>query len=67
MGRETVLTSVLWVEGQFPVFKSVRGQENGPLPPVNKDIESLGSALNRTYQGIPWKLTHLAQVLGWLE
>lgn len=42
MGRETVLSTAKWEEGQFPTFTPVRGVESGPLPPVNKDIPGNG-------------------------
>ncbi|ROW08257.1 hypothetical protein VMCG_03282 [Cytospora schulzeri] len=43
MGRETVLTSVTWDEGEFPVLMNVSGQENGwAMPPANKDIGGPG-------------------------
>src|SRR5687767_5438158 len=32
MGRETVLTTVTWGKGQWPVFTPVRGEMEGPLP-----------------------------------
>lgn len=43
MGRETILTSVTWEEGQWPVFSPVRGEMAGPLPP--KDITVPGEDL----------------------
>ncbi|KUI69714.1 Non-reducing end alpha-L-arabinofuranosidase [Cytospora mali] len=47
MGRETVLTSVRWDEGEFPVWKNVSGQESGwAMPPTNKDIEGSGPFIN---------------------
>lgn len=42
MGRETVLTPVTWPEGEYPIFDAVDGTEIGPLPPINKDIDSAG-------------------------
>lgn len=43
MGRETVLTSVTWADGEFPVWTNVSGQESGwALPPANKDIGGPG-------------------------
>ncbi|KZV77673.1 glycoside hydrolase family 43 protein [Peniophora sp. CONT] len=42
MGRETILTPAAWPEGEYPILDVVNGAERGPLPPVNKDIESNG-------------------------
>ena len=42
MGRETILTPVAWPEGKYPIFDVVNDTQNGPLPPVNKDIRSDG-------------------------
>ncbi|KAL3471160.1 glycosyl hydrolase [Aspergillus californicus] len=43
MGRETILTPVIWEEGEWPVIEPVRGVMRGPLPakqevenPINK-------------------------------
>ena len=33
MGRETVMTTVTWEEGEWPVFEPIRGRMSGPLPP----------------------------------
>lgn len=47
MGRETVLTSVTWDEGQFPVWTNVSGRESGwALPPANKDVGGPGPFIN---------------------
>lgn len=42
MGRETILTTAQWNEGEFPTFTPVRGVESGPLPSTNKDIPGVG-------------------------
>ncbi|KAI0092356.1 arabinofuranosidase [Irpex rosettiformis] len=42
MGRETILTTAKWEEGQFPTFTPVRGVENGPLPRINTDVSGSG-------------------------
>ncbi|EIM92579.1 arabinofuranosidase [Stereum hirsutum FP-91666 SS1] len=42
MGRETILTTAKWNEGEFPTFTPVRGVESGPLPSINKDISGDG-------------------------
>lgn len=42
MGRETILTTANWNEGEFPTFAPVRGVESGPLPPVDKNIPGIG-------------------------
>lgn len=43
MGRETVLTSVTWDEGKFPVWTPISGEMSGwPMPAVDKDIGGSG-------------------------
>lgn len=43
MGRETVLTSVTWEEGQFPIWTPISGQESGwAQPPEDKTIPGPG-------------------------
>ncbi|KAI4603952.1 hypothetical protein KJ359_000074 [Pestalotiopsis sp. 9143b] len=43
MGRETVLTSVTWEEGEFPIFTPISGEMSGwQLPPEVLDIPGSG-------------------------
>jgi beta-xylosidase len=43
MGRETVLTPVVWEEAEFPVFTAVSGEMSGwQLPRVNLDVDGVG-------------------------
>ncbi|KAF2228993.1 glycoside hydrolase family 43 protein [Viridothelium virens] len=47
MGRETVLTSVTWASGKFPVFTNVSGTETSwPLPPSDLSIPGSGPFIN---------------------
>lgn len=43
MGRETVLFSAKWDEGEWPVLDPVRGEMSGwPLPPTSRDVPGDG-------------------------
>ncbi|KAF7531361.1 hypothetical protein G7054_g8969 [Neopestalotiopsis clavispora] len=43
MGRETVLTSVTWEEGEYPVFSPISGEMSGwTFPPEDLDIDGDG-------------------------
>lgn len=41
-GRETILTSVTWDEGEFPVFAPVTGKISGPQLPERPHIKGDG-------------------------
>lgn len=44
MGRETVMTPVIWPEGEFPIFTPVSGEESGwQFPPRNLNVDGEGS------------------------
>ncbi|KAK3937883.1 glycosyl hydrolase [Diplogelasinospora grovesii] len=43
MGRETVMTSVTWANGEFPIFSPINGKMSGwPMPRPNLDIDGPG-------------------------
>ncbi|KAJ9151208.1 Beta-xylosidase [Pleurostoma richardsiae] len=43
MGRETVMTSVSWPKGEFPIWTQIQGKMSGwQLPPAKKDIRGIG-------------------------
>ncbi|GJJ12973.1 hypothetical protein Clacol_007220 [Clathrus columnatus] len=42
MGRETILTSVTWKDGEWPVFDPARTIEQGPLLPTDLQISASG-------------------------
>jgi hypothetical protein len=43
MGRETVLTSVSWPSGDWPVFTPIKGKMTGwTMPATDKDIRGEG-------------------------
>lgn len=62
MGRETILTTAKWNEGEFPTFTPVRGVESGPLPSINKDISGDGYVSLSEYRHSTTQ--QLVQVLG---
>ncbi|KAL4904336.1 hypothetical protein BDW74DRAFT_168384 [Aspergillus multicolor] len=43
MGRETVLTSVTWETGEWPVFTAVEGVMEGPIPAASLDVQGDGT------------------------
>ncbi|KAI0030207.1 arabinofuranosidase [Vararia minispora EC-137] len=56
MGRETILTPAAWEEGQYPTFDVVEGIEHGPLPSVNKEINSTGYWVGTTTEHITFPI-----------